>query len=257
MSSGSDEPLLPPLDGEPGPARRIDEARAASLVAGALDRAALPSRTRARWRSLAAAGALLALMGGAVAATVHVLRTRAPSTVELPNVSAPRITEPPPAAAPVIDEPPAAPAPVVEEAPLPKPSAPARVRPPAPAADLLQQANRLRGEKRWKEAERLYARVVRAFPDGADAPVAAVAAGSLLLEHLDRPHDALEMFATGLRANPGGPLAEEARWGVAQSYGALRDRRAEQRALETFVRLHPQSVLHDRAQARLDELKTH
>jgi hypothetical protein len=260
MSSESDEQLLPMLDGQPGPARRIDEARAASLVAGVLERAALPAKARPRWLSLAAAGAVLALMSGAVAATIHVLRTRAPSTVELPKVSPPpRVAEPAPAAVPVVEEPPssAEAAPVVDEPSVPKPDAPARIHTTVPAADLLAQANRLRGDKHWKDAERVYARVLRAFPDGSDAPVAAIAAGSLLLEHLASPREALEMFSTALRAKQSGPLAEEARWGIAQSYGALADRHAEQRALETFLRLHPQSVLHDRAQARLSELATH
>jgi tetratricopeptide (TPR) repeat protein len=260
MSSGSDEELMRAarLDDRPGPARPLSEQAAAALVAGALAQAATPAaaRRRPRWMRLAASGAVLALVSGAVAATLHVLHTRhASPTRAVGDDDEPQTTlAPAPLPATVASTAPAemsatAPAPAAQ---VPAPVAPARAM---PAADLLLQANRLRAEKRWRDAEKIYSRVVHAFPNGDEAVVAALAAASLRLEHLRDPRGALALYQSSINRRPGGPLAEEARFGIAQAWGALGDREAETRALEAFLRLHPDSVLHDRARARLSQLR--
>jgi tetratricopeptide (TPR) repeat protein len=244
------------LDGGPGPARPLSEQAAAALVAGALAQAATPlaARRSPQWLRLAAAGAVLALVSGAVAAGVHIIRLRRATTITVPADPSPVDA---PAVAPVVEEqeePATTPstAPATAPAAVPSPAAPARQ---VPATDLLLQANRMRADKRWRDAEKIYSRVVHAFPNGDEAAVAAIAAASLRLEHMNDPRGALALYESGLHRRPAGPLAEEAQYGIAQAYGALGDRNAEARALEAFLRLHPDSVNHDRARARLSQLR--
>jgi hypothetical protein len=242
------------LDGGPGPARPLSEQAAAALVAGALAQAATPSAARRspQWLRVAAAGAVLALVSGAVAAGLHIIRLHRATTITVPANQA---EDDAPAIAPVVEEPETATAPATAPpsapAAVPSPAAPARQ---VPAADLLLQANRMRADKRWRDAEKIYSRVAHTFPNGDEGAVAAIAAASLRLEHLNDPRGALALYENGLHRRPAGPLAEEARYGVAQAYGALGDRAAETRALEAFLRLHPDSVNHDRARARLSQL---
>jgi len=120
--------------------------------------------------------------------------------------------------------------------------------------DLLRVANDLRRERRWVDAARAYQRVRTTYP-GTDAAYAATIAGaSLRLEHLADANSALRDFRSSLRAQPAGPLAEEARYGVAEAYRALGDDDAEAESLRAFVASHPDSPLSDRARARLHAL---
>ncbi|MCP3142579.1 tetratricopeptide repeat protein [Pyxidicoccus xibeiensis] len=120
--------------------------------------------------------------------------------------------------------------------------------------DLLRMANELRAGGRWKEAEALYLRVIRAEPSSLASYVARVASGSLRLEHLGNPRGALRHFQDALRLQPQGVLGQEARHGIAEAYRALGDTVAEARALETFLASHPDSPLGKTARARLREL---
>lgn len=124
---------------------------------------------------------------------------------------------------------------------------------PAPE-DLLLMANELRARGRWKEAEGLYLRAIRAQPSSLAAYVARVASGSLRLEHLGNARGALLHFEEALRLQPHGVLSEEARHGIAEAWRALGDRAAETRALNEFLARHPDSPLVATARARLREL---
>jgi tetratricopeptide (TPR) repeat protein len=122
----------------------------------------------------------------------------------------------------------------------------------APADDLLQEANRLRGERKWAEAARVYGEVARSRDRRAYA--AKVALASLRLEHLGDPAGALALFQAALTEAPRGPLAEEALWGIAASYRVLGDTEHEREALLRFVTLHPDSASVSAAQTRLERL---
>lgn len=240
------------LDASAGPARQISNARADDLVARALAAASVPARTPAhRLRTAAAAAIAILAAGGAVAA------------IRMAAVASRRSDAPALARPAVPSSGPAAPAfPAIALAPVPAPAvAPAPAEPPRASAvasrtrrepeDLLRAANGERALRRWREAEALYARVLRTFPDTDAAGTAAVAAGALRLEHLGDARGALALYRTALRIRPRGPLAEEARWGIAEACRALGDAAGEERALREFVASHPDSLNRGKAEARL------
>jgi TolA-binding protein len=119
---------------------------------------------------------------------------------------------------------------------------------------MLQKANDLRAQHQWFAATQIYEQTIRTFPNRAEAYSATVAAGALRLDQLGDARGALDLFSSAIRARPRGMLAEEARWGVVQSYRALGDRASEKARLQDFIVLYPQSLLASRAQARLREL---
>ena len=143
---------------------------------------------------------------------------------------------------------------------MPRQTAPARRDPvvvlpaDAPVEDIVALANQQRKEKRWRAAEALYERVMRDHARTDAAAIATVASASLHLDHLADPAGALRRFRQALRLRPDGPLAEEARWGLAETHRALGDVEAESAALEGFLAAHPRSVNAARARQRLTEL---
>ena len=104
----------------------------------------------------------------------------------------------------------------------------------APVEDIVALANQQRKEKRWRAAEALYERVMRDHAGTDAAAIATVASASLHLDHLADPAGALRRFRRALRLRPDGPLAEEARWGLAETYRALGDVEAERAALRAL-----------------------
>ena len=143
---------------------------------------------------------------------------------------------------------------------LPRQTEPARRDPvvmlpaDAPVEDIVALANQQRKEKRWRAAEALYERVMRDHARTDAAAIATVASASLHLDHLADPAGALRRFRQALRLRPDGPLAEEARWGLAETHRALGDVEAERAALDRFLSAHPRSVNAARARQRLAEL---
>jgi tetratricopeptide (TPR) repeat protein len=126
---------------------------------------------------------------------------------------------------------------------------------PNAAAELLARANTMRAQRRWAAAERDYRKALRSGATDAQRYVALVAAASLALTHRHRPLQALELYKNALALSPDGPLSEEARYGVAESYRALGDEMAEAAALNELVTEHPESWLAKGARRRLAELK--
>ena len=258
------------LDGAAGPAVPIDDARAAAIVGGALDRVFAPGGGGGGAAGSAAGGGFGAkMMAGALAAAAlagtawWLLRPEEPipaaASVPMPVVAA-------------------APAPVVEPLPPPVPEeAPVVVIPvPAPEAehpeheqkpdkpkieakqksvdDLMAEANAARKARKWKKADALYLEVVHDHAQSPSAQVALVASATLHLEHLGDPRGAMQRFRAAI-GRVSGPLAEEARYGLAEAHRALGDKRAEQKALDEFLEHHADSPLAERARERRDELK--
>ncbi|CAM4313433.1 tetratricopeptide repeat protein [Corallococcus sp. ZKHCc1 1396] len=249
--------LLRPLDEEPGPARRLSRQRSSALVAAALDAALqpgapAPKSRRRRPPVWLMAGAALVFTGAAAAAVWRLSHpASAKSQVLTPHVPEPTqlaTLEPVPLPKPAPSEPF-----VIEH---PRPARPAAVGPREPARpeDLLRQANGLRSEGRWKDAEALYLRVIRAQPSSLAAYVARVASGSLRLEHLGDARGALRQFQDAQRLQPGGMLDPEALHGEAEAHRALGDTASEARALTAFIARHPDSPLSAASRNRLREL---
>jgi tetratricopeptide (TPR) repeat protein len=265
------------LDQRPGPAVRISSARANALVSAAIDEAfekgllsaaiePAPKPVRfyntSTFRAVAmAAAALLMLVGGAAAAklVIEAIWEPAPSAPVEPAKADPvkiaRTAKPP--------EPPkelALPSEPQELAPL----SPAPIRSPrrdereldAISEDLLQVANRARAAGQFRDAADTYAEVYERHPSSLSAYVAEVAAGSLELEHLDRPDRAVRLFRRALRTRPDGALDLEARQGLAIALRDLGRTREEVAALKALVAAHPDRPAAERARARLGELSS-
>lgn len=116
----------------------------------------------------------------------------------------------------------------------------------------LERANELRAQRRWAQSETAYEQVVRVAPSSSAAQAARIAAGELRLEELGDPRGAERLFAAADRR--GGPLDEEAAWGIAEARRALGDRSGERAALEEFLRRFPSAAMAPRARARLKEI---
>jgi tetratricopeptide (TPR) repeat protein len=279
MSAHDDKDLLERLvlDPRPGPAARISSARANALVEAAMSDALARGITdevieaqRARrsgvlnapWlraTAMAAAG-LLMLVGGAAAAKLVIDTIWDEPPGEPAKIEAP---EPKQVRRAVV------PAPLPEEQELPNEPAyelEESVRAPIKAAkrdereldkiseDLLQAANRARAAGQFRDAADTYAEVYERHPSSLSAYVAEVAAGSLELEHLDRPDRAVRLFRRALRTRPSGALDLEARQGLAIALRDLGREREEIAALNALVAAHPERPAAERARVRLREL---
>jgi tetratricopeptide (TPR) repeat protein len=267
------------LDQRPGPAARISSARANALVEAAMSdalsrgitddvieaqRARRTGMLQAPWlraAAMAAAG-LLMLVGGAAAAKLVIDAIwdeppSGPAKIEAPDPKHARRA--------------AEPEQVPEDVRLPdqpetfelEDSAPVPVKATARrdereldkiSEDLLQQANRARAAGQFRDAADTYAEVYERHPSSLSAYVAEVAAGSLELEHLDRPDRAVRLFRRALRTRPSGALDLEARQGLAIALRDLGRERDEIAALKTLVAAHPERPAAERARVRLREL---
>jgi len=279
MSTHDDKDLLERLvlDQRPGPAARISSARANALVEAAMSDALARGITdevieaqRARHRgvlsapwlravAMAAAG-LLMLVGGAAAAklvidTIWDEPPSEPAKIEAPQ---PKHTHRAVAPAPLPEETalPNEPELALEEsvrAPIKTPRRDERELDKI-SEDLLQAANRARAAGQFRDAADTYAEVYERHPSSLSAYVAEVAAGSLELEHLDRPDRAVRLFRRALRTRPDGALDLEARQGLAIALRDLGREREEIAALNALVAAHPQRPAAERARVRLREL---
>jgi tetratricopeptide (TPR) repeat protein len=252
------------LDGGAGPALPINDAAAAAIIGGALERAFGAPGGGGGGGAGGGAGGFGAKLAGGVLAAAAVAgivwwivkpdeRMQRAASVPIPVAPAAEVLPLPPEEK--------APIPEVEVViPVPAPEKPARPREEKPVAeptksveDLMAEANAARKAKQWKKADALYLEVVRDHAKSASAQVALVASATLHLEHLGDPKGALQRFRAAI-GRVSGPLAEEARYGLAEAHRALGDDAAEAKALDDFLRHHADSPLADRARSRRGEL---
>ncbi len=264
------------LDDEPGPAVSLTPERARALVGDILERA-VPSRLPAaklRTRPLhwLLAAAVLASVTGAIAAgswiVVPGLRGAEPPAAGEPLVgpalksnepalirgTTPRPDPEPPSTLGSVDAAPAAPpsgAPPRARLPPGAPAETADAEPAPASTDLLLVANQLRGQGRWREAERAYTDVIRLHPQSRDAYVATLAAASLRLEKLGDPSGALRLYESVMQR---GSLVEEAQYGAARCHRSLGNTAAETQVLEALLVRYPNSLRRQQIERRLDEL---
>jgi hypothetical protein len=273
---------LPALDAQAGPARRMASARAHDLVQAALAAASAaheapsladpsvrprPARRSRAARLIAIALAATLVAAVAMAGAALVARLRAPAVSPAPPPAAPSADMPaaatsaedPAAVPPPPDPSPAPPAAPEESASASASAAPSAsiARPPAHEVrpkDLLEIANQLRAQKRWREAEAAYARVARDFPGTSEAYTATIAAAELRLDHLKDAKGAEALYKSAQSSRPDGALSEEADFGVAESHRAAGNAVAEAGALRAFLAKHPTSPLRPKVEARLAAL---
>jgi tetratricopeptide (TPR) repeat protein len=275
-------PITLSLDNHSGPAARIPEERLQSMVAAALvefDRIhpgqnadsssqlagkRLPAPTS--W--MVAAGAAIALIGGAAAVHYLVATPEAKQVPTAASVQAPLTTPPtalptvPPSAADAredtgdLDVAPTAAA--GDESGSSTRGADrgrhALARSASAPEDLLQKANQLRAAGRFGDAAETYSLVYDRFPRTQAAYVARVAAAALELEHLSNALKARRLFEQALQDRPKGALDLEARQGLSVALRDLEDRTGEREALRALIAHHPGSPAARRAQVRLTEL---
>jgi len=256
--------VLEPLNGSPGPAIPLTGPQT-ELLAGKITKRALQKRKGgfAFFQTAAAIWLAVGLCGTALASVAAYFAlyppVKQPAVIESGVVREQSSTGR--SAARASDEPADAPVQqpslsLVDESP-PKDSPRARVRKGgtvdiAVAGDLLERANRLRAEHRWRAAERLYTRVFSGHPAVLQARSAMVAAASLRLEHLNDARGALRLYQRVVGETAAtGDLAEEALWGVAEAHRVLGNTAAETKTLERFLSAYPNSVLAPRARQRL------
>ena len=272
MARDEQQPLIPPIGDEPGPARPLAADQAEAIARAAVRRARSASPRRAFPLQLVASVALAVIaIGGALAAvTTFLVQDETGAEADTRGHTA----TPKPRARPGVErEAPRAPRPAATRPPAleePKPTdTPASTQAPdTPRAhgtggggtggDMLQRANRLRAAGRYAQAERAYTRVARTTGrQGTGAAYAAtIAAAELRLEHTNDPAGALRLFRRALRMQPRGALSAAAQYGIAQSQRVLGRPEAEARALAELIEAHPDHLLRTRAEARLKVLQT-
>jgi len=269
MARDEQQPMIPPVGDEPGPAQPLAADQAEAIARAAVRRARSTSPRRTFPLQLVASVALAVIAaGGALAAVATFLAQDDPGAETDARGPA---ASPKPTARPAVEgdaphapEPAEAPPPAREE-PTPTDTPASTQTPDKPRAhgtdgDLLQRANRLRAAGRFAQAERVYTRVARTadrHPNGVGAAYAAtIAAAELRLEHTNDPAGALQLFRRALRMQPRGALSASARYGIAQSQRVLGRPEAEARALAELIEDHPEHLLRTGAEARLKVLQT-
>jgi Tetratricopeptide repeat len=254
------------LDGNAGPALPLSEDALHRLVSGALGQAygANEASKVEGAKSGVARGKSAFVAAGIAACIVTMWALSGTETAQAPAappsvapIAAPVMTNTGslPSLAPAVTEP----MPSVDVQALPSaPHAPERApraasRSSEASRDLLREANRLRGDRRWDEAAALYRRVADAR--GEESTTAMLALASLRLEHQNDAREARRLYRAVVDAAPNGPLAEEARWGIVMACQALADVREERAALDVFLTHHPSSLSAPKAKKRLAEIE--
>jgi tetratricopeptide (TPR) repeat protein len=102
--------------------------------------------------------------------------------------------------------------------------------------ELLGAANAARRERRWREADALYSKVVEAFPSGSVAAVAAIASGELRLDLLGDADGARERFR--FATSRGEAHAVDAYEGLFKACVTLRDAACEREARAALEARH-------------------
>jgi hypothetical protein len=268
MRTNDDDFRWSSLDDRAGPARPIgpDEARniVRAAMAPPLSRPLpLPLR-RGRGRRVMLVAAALALVGASALALTESLRgkpgaPRLRPVAPIASAAAP-VDSPRPSPPPSLPSVPAEQAPRGPQAPsTPAAGAAAGVPPVLRASERaetiegsLAAANALRAARQWAAAASEYERVVQIAPESAAAQAARIAAADLRLEQLGDPRRAEQGFLDAQRR--GGPLAEEALWGVARARRARGDVTGERAALQAFLQDFAGGAMAPRARERLAEL---
>lgn len=123
---------------------------------------------------------------------------------------------------------------------------------PASAADLLEEARRLRAGGQYEPSAEAYRRLVQRYPESAEARAAIVSLGQLELSQLGHPEAALHWFEKYLTS--AGQLRQEAAYGKIQALQRLGRSAQERREIAHFLQEFPKSAQASTLRSRLDAL---
>jgi len=209
------------------------------------------------WRTLLIAAALTVSVGALARLYAESQSSPAPKTGVVPP-SPLEVTPAPSAAslrasAAVDEQIVKAPIVVPQPEPAPSPGRSAAVdRRAEDVSGLLEKANALRGEKQWREAAAAYAHIVDVAPQSSESQAARVAAAQLRLDHLGDMRGAERLFREATQH--GGPLIEEAAWGLVDVRRAQVDVEGERNAIAAYLARFPSGAMAPNGRARLAEL---
>jgi TolA-binding protein len=236
-----------------------DGARIAALSVAAerwaegRERAPLVPLKRRRVRAaLLAVAAAFAAMGASAGAGTWSSLFRANEPAAAVSAAVPKPTQQ------RIAVPTASPAITAEPKPLEPttPKAEARVRAGSDsAASLFKEASSARRAGNAERAIALYRRLEHEFPASAEAGLAALPLGGLLLER-GEARAALSQFDRHAKAGGGSRLLPEALYGRGRSLAALGNRSEERRTWERLLGEFPESPYAGHAKRRLVELES-
>lgn len=129
-------------------------------------------------------------------------------------------------------------------------------KPSEPSIDtLIQEAQSCLLSHDWEGASSRYQDVLTKYPGSPESTAVLVSLAKLELRHLDRPSRALSHYRTYRDRAPRGPMAEEALFGIAETYRRMGDTAKEKETLQTFIGQYPGSSQIERARARLRRLE--
>jgi len=128
-------------------------------------------------------------------------------------------------------------------------------KPSKPSELLLEEAQVAREAQAWRKAADSYRTLVNRYPDEPLAHVASVSLADLLLEHLHKPREALQLCSAYLNKNPNGAVAEEASLCEIRALKALGRARDEAASIRQFVARFRDSSHAATLRARLGELE--
>ncbi|MBN2342219.1 MAG: tetratricopeptide repeat protein [Deltaproteobacteria bacterium] len=107
----------------------------------------------------------------------------------------------------------------------------------------------------WSCAASNYRTVLKDYPNHPESMAVLISLAKIELRSLNSPKAALTHYQTYLKRDADGPLAEEAHYGIAQSYRRLGNTAKELISLIGFIKRYPNSSLLPHAQNRVAELE--
>jgi TolA-binding protein len=123
------------------------------------------------------------------------------------------------------------------------------------AKELLGRAQNLRAERKWQDAADSYRGLIRTYPKSAEAQVALVSLGEILLDHLGDAVGAIDAFESYLKTPRRGPLYQEALYNRARALRVLGKKPKELETLKTFLRMYPEAIQARNARTRVEQLE--
>lgn len=120
---------------------------------------------------------------------------------------------------------------------------------------LIEEARACLLIRDWACAASRYQETLRISPKRQGLTTVLISLAKIELRHLNRPKKALIHYKTYLQQAPNGPLAEEAFFGMANSYRRLGLKEREEETLRRFIERYPKSNLAGKVRDRISQLR--